>query len=228
MPELARITIKQMNAFLLIFLVGSSGCFSVIPSSSESNPFSSALSFIMSILARELPQPTIHTEVASGGPSSFNTVAALQVERSGDFGPGGSPSGPESSASQQTVRPQADATNGSSPSLLPEPSSLLAVVPNLWTDHSRKRSRFQVYVEILELLKRGPLTPFELAFHARLNHKRTKEYIKFLERAGYLELINEDGRTICVLSASGGSLVQRLRAIYALFESDFAARKPYA
>jgi len=95
-------------------------------------------------------------------------------------------------------------------------------------DHSRKRSRFQVYVEILELLKRGPLTPFELAFYARLNHKRTKEYIKFLERAGYVEFIDEDGRAICVLSASGGSLVERLRVIYPLFESDFAAGKSFA
>jgi len=71
------------------------------------------------------------------------------------------------------------------------------------------------------------MTPFELAFYARLNHKRTKEYIRFLERAGYVEIIDEDGRTICVLSASGGSLVERLRLIYPLFEGDFAARKSY-
>ena len=100
-------------------------------------------------------------------------------------------------------------------------------MPNLWADHSRKRSRFEVYLEILELLKRGPLTPFEVAFYARLNHKRTKEYISFLERSGYLELIDEDGRTVCVLSTSGGNVVERVRAIYGLFESDFATRKPY-
>lgn len=83
-----------------------------------------------------------------------------------------------------------------------------------------------MYLEILELLKRGPLTPFEIAFYARLNHKRTKEYINFLECRGYIHLIDEDGRTFCVLSTSGGNIVERVRSIYGLFESNFATRKP--
>ena len=77
------------------------------------------------------------------------------------------------------------------------------------------------------MLKSGPLTPFETAFYARLNHKRAKEYINLLERNGYLELVDEDGRTICVLSASGGSLVERARAVYGLFESNLPTRKAF-
>jgi predicted transcriptional regulator len=90
---------------------------------------------------------------------------------------------------------------------------LRAIVPGIWDESSKKRSRSQIYVEILELLKRGPMTPFEIAFYARLNHKRTKEYVRLLERSGYLESNEEDGRTFWTLSASGKVIVDKVRAI---------------
>ena len=77
-------------------------------------------------------------------------------------------------------------------------------------------------------MKSGPLTPFEIAFHARLNHKRAKEYIGLLETNGYLELVEDDRRMICVLSADGGSLVEKARGIYRLFENNFAKRTAYS
>jgi predicted transcriptional regulator len=156
---------------------------------------------------------------------AHTTVVVVGTFAGGNV-PGGSPSVPELSTSQQTVS-QSEAATGPSLSMTSTPSSLFAIMPDLWADHSRKRSRFEVYLEILELLKRGPLTPFEIAFYARLNHKRTKEYISFLERRGYLELIDQDGRTVCVLTTSGGNVVERVRSIYGLFESNFATRKPY-
>ena len=212
MLERARVTKSQMTAFMLVFLIGSSGCVSLVPGSSESNLFGSAFSAFRSVASLL----GAHTSVVVYG--GFE----------GGNAPGGSLSGPEPSTSQQTVsESQSEGATGSSPSMAPTSSSLLAVMPNLWADHSRKRSRFEVYLEILELLKRGPLTPFEIAFYARLNHKRTKEYINFLERKGYLELSDEDGRTVCVLSTSGGSVVERVRSIYGLFEGNFATRKPY-
>jgi predicted transcriptional regulator len=212
MLEHARTTKSQTTAFMLVFLIGSSGCVSLVTGSSESNLFGSATSafrFVASLLGA-------HTSVVVYG--SFE----------GGNAPGGSPSGPEPSTSQQALsESQSEATTGSSLPMASTSSSLLAILPNLWADHSRKRSSFEVYLEILELLKRGPLTPFEVAFYARLNHKRTKEYINFLERRGFLELIDEDGRTVCVLSTSGGNVVERVRSIYGLFESNFATRKPY-
>jgi predicted transcriptional regulator len=137
-------------------------------------------------------------------------VGLVQQEPTSSEGQTGSP-----------VSPVASYSSRSSTQVSP------AAMVGLWADHSRKRSRFQIYVEILELLKRGPLTPFETAFYARLNHKRAKEYINLLERSGYLELVDEEGRTICVLSASGGSLVERARAVYALFGSDLNTRKAF-
>jgi predicted transcriptional regulator len=103
---------------------------------------------------------------------------------------------------------------------------MMTIVPSWCVDQSSKRSRFEVYVEIPELLKRGPLTPFEVAFYARLNHKRTKEYIGFLEESGYVTVMNEDGRPIYVLSASGANVVERARAVYGLFlGKQFAGRR---
>jgi predicted transcriptional regulator len=206
-------TKSQLTAFMLVFLIGSSGCVSLASGSSESNPLGSALSFIASVL---------------GASKSFTVVGAVHGTFAGGGAPEGSPSGSESSSSQQTVsESQSEAATGSSLSLTSTSSPLFAIMPSLWADHSRKRSRFEVYLEILELLKRGPLTPFEVAFYARLNHKRTKEYINFLERSGYLEVVDEDGRTVCVLSTSGGNVVERVRSFYGLFEGTFATRKPY-
>ena len=46
-------------------------------------------------------------------------------------------------------------------------------------------------------------------------------------REGYIELVDEDGRRMWVLSTSGGSIVEKVRAIYGLFESDFPTRRAY-
>jgi len=99
----------------------------------------------------------------------------------------------------------------------PSPSvliSMVAIIPSIWDESSKKRSRPQIYVEILELLKRGPMTPFEIAFYARLNHKRTKDYVRLLERSGYLESTEEDGRTLYSLSGNGKVIVERVRSIF--------------
>jgi predicted transcriptional regulator len=92
--------------------------------------------------------------------------------------------------------------------------SLAAIMPGIWDESSKKRSRPQIYVEILELLKRGPMTPFELAFYARLNHKKCKEYLRLLEREDYVKSIEEDGRTIFGLSENGKVIVDKIRNIF--------------
>ncbi|HKW04660.1 MAG TPA: winged helix-turn-helix domain-containing protein [Nitrososphaerales archaeon] len=92
--------------------------------------------------------------------------------------------------------------------------SLAAIVPGIWDESSKKRSRPQIYVEILELLKRGPMTPFEIAFYARLNHKRCKEYLRLLEREEYVQSKEEDGKTIFGLSENGKVIVDQVRNIF--------------
>ena len=98
-------------------------------------------------------------------------------------------------------------------------TSITSAIPGLWLDSSKRRSRSQIYVEILELMKRGPMTPFEIAFYARLNHKRTKDYAEFLKRSGYLETVVEDGRMTYVLTKNG---IVFLDGVKALFESNRA------
>jgi len=101
--------------------------------------------------------------------------------------------------------------------LVPTPassvSSVTAAVPKMWWDFFQRRSKFEIYVEILELMKRGPMSPFEVAFYARLNHKRTKEYAEFLAEAGYLQAVNEDGRALYALTKEGLGFLERVQAL---------------
>jgi predicted transcriptional regulator len=100
--------------------------------------------------------------------------------------------------------------------LVPSPSavsSVTAAVPKVWWDFFQRRSKFEIYVDILELMKRGPMTPFEVAFYARLNHKRTKEYTEFLAEAGYLHPVNEDGRNLYVLTKEGIGFLDRVQSL---------------
>lgn len=92
-------------------------------------------------------------------------------------------------------------------------SSVTAAVPKVWWDFFQRRSKFEIYVEILELMKRGPMTPFEVAFYARLNHKRTKEYTEFLSENGYLQPVNEEGRTFYVLTKDGLGFLDRVQSL---------------
>jgi predicted transcriptional regulator len=98
-------------------------------------------------------------------------------------------------------------------------SSLTSAIPGLWLDSSKRRSRSQIYVEILELMKRGPMTPFEIAFYARLNHKRTKAYVEFLERSGYLDVASEDGKVEYFLTKNGVAFLEGVRSLFEELES---------
>lgn len=97
-----------------------------------------------------------------------------------------------------------------------------AAIPGLWLDSSKRRTRSQIYIEILELMKRGPMTPFEIAFYARLNRKRTKDYTKFLKHNGFLqeEMEPETGKIVYVLSKEGFHFLERAKA---LFEHDITS-----
>ena len=92
-------------------------------------------------------------------------------------------------------------------------SSVTAAVPKIWWDFFQRRSKFEIYVEILELMKRGPMTPFEVAFYARLNHKRTKEYAEFLAEAGYLQPVTGEGRTLYALTDEGVGFLDRVQTL---------------
>jgi predicted transcriptional regulator len=95
-----------------------------------------------------------------------------------------------------------------------------ATVPSLWLNFSKRRkkrrARSEIYIDILELTKeRGPMTPFEIALYARLNHKRTKECITFLSLCNYLEQTSEiDGRASYVLTKEGLKFLERAEAFF--------------
>jgi predicted transcriptional regulator len=96
----------------------------------------------------------------------------------------------------------------------PATSGLTAAVPKPWSDFSQRRSKFEIYVEILEVMKRGPMTPFEIAFYARLNHKRTKDYTEFLARSGFLQGVTKGGRTVYVVTKEGVGFLEQVKNLF--------------
>lgn len=80
-----------------------------------------------------------------------------------------------------------------------------------------------MYVEILELIKeRGLMTPFEIAFYGRLNHKRTKECMDYLSLSSFVRQIGKkDVKLSYVLTNEGAQLLQRLEALLTDCEKDF-------
>ncbi len=107
------------------------------------------------------------------------------------------------------VFPERILENGGSPYALVAVGPLLSV----WFDTEKRRSRFRIYVEILDLLRMGPMTPYEVSFHLRLNSKRTREYIELLLKRGFLEYSEQDGKAICAITEVGKSLAENIRAI---------------
>jgi len=107
------------------------------------------------------------------------------------------------------IFPQTVLENGSSSS----PSVPFAPLLLVWLDSERRRSRFRIYVEILEALRRGPMTPYEVSFYLRLNSKRTREYVEFLIKKGFLESTTIDGKTVCTVTESGKVLADSMKTI---------------
>jgi len=99
--------------------------------------------------------------------------------------------------------------NGGNPYSIAVFGPLLSV----WLDSERRRSRFRIYVEILDLLRKGPITPYEVSFHLRLNSKRTRDYIEFLAEKNFLECSDRDGKMICSITAPGATFVENMRMI---------------
>ena len=108
-----------------------------------------------------------------------------------------------------TVIPENILENGGNPLSLVAFGPLLTV----WLDSERRRSRFRIYVEILDLLKKGPMTPYELSFRLRLNSKRTREYIEFLAEKNFLECSDQKGRFICTITSTGATFVRNITMI---------------
>lgn len=86
--------------------------------------------------------------------------------------------------------------------------SLLAQVLEVLNDPAKKRSRFRIYVEILDLLKEHSLNPFEVAFRLRLNAKRTRRYLELLQERGMLERVVDGSKIRYKVSSEGVALLE--------------------
>jgi predicted transcriptional regulator len=72
----------------------------------------------------------------------------------------------------------------------------------------------------MDLLKRGAMTPYEIAFRLHLNHKRTKEIVELMERSGFLESRTEDGRILHALSTGGMTFAERIGQLFSALQLE--------
>ena len=93
------------------------------------------------------------------------------------------------------------------------PSPFFAFTPLLltWLESEKRRSRFRIYVEILDVLKQGPMTPYEVSFYLRLNSKRTRNYIEFLIRKEFLERTEQGERSVYEITPAGKTFLENLK-----------------
>jgi predicted transcriptional regulator len=78
----------------------------------------------------------------------------------------------------------------------------------------KRRSRFDLYVCILELLQDHSMTMGEIAFCARLNFSMAKRFIDDLESRGFIEDVKAEEQTIYRLTPPGEALLADLRRIF--------------
>lgn len=185
---------KRFFVTLLMVLLFSSSL--IIPTANSSG---SAVSYPVHLQTTETGTVTITTTNPGGGALSFEGISSV--------------------AKTNIVSTWSEDSSGAQPYYsMSSLSSVAAAIPGLWLDSSnrKRRSRSQIYVEILELMKqRGPMTPFEIALYARLNHKRTKECLEFLELCGYQETVREeDQKIVNVLTKEGIAFLERARALF--------------
>lgn len=105
-----------------------------------------------------------------------------------------------------------NADENSGPAVFMQSSSL----PQVWVDQARRRSRFRICVEILEVLKGGPMTPFEIAFQLRLNSKRTRAYIEQLKEKELVERSLHEDTFVYGLTPRGWAFSQSMREAFVL------------
>ncbi len=147
------------------------------------NPASSPLSEMQAQLLQGLPP--VPSSQSSGGP---DYIFARQ-------------------GNTYVILPQAIGKNE-----VPSPFLQSSWLPRVWLDLAKRRSRFRICIDILEALKGGAMTPFEISFQLRLNTKRTRGYIELLAEKGLLESCAEDGRGVYVLTAKGWAFSESVRA----------------
>jgi predicted transcriptional regulator len=91
---------------------------------------------------------------------------------------------------------------------------LFAPLLQVWLDSNKRRSRLRIYVEILDILKEGAMTPYEISFRLRLNQKRTREYLEFLQKNSFVDCgEKEDGKRVFEITENGKAFVENLRSV---------------
>lgn len=73
----------------------------------------------------------------------------------------------------------------------------------LYLESRRRRSRLEIYVQIIEQLLSGPSSITEIALRSRTNFSLTKEYLDFLLERRMIKEVIRDGKTCYAATPEG-------------------------
>jgi predicted transcriptional regulator len=103
-----------------------------------------------------------------------------------------------------------------SPAFVGEDAVVVSTIPSYQRllSQSRKRSRLDICLCVLQLLEDRSMTIGEVAIYARLNFKTTRQLLDNLVGQHFLSEEEVDGRTVYHLTSVGEALLADLRSIY--------------
>ncbi|MEM2593912.1 MAG: winged helix-turn-helix domain-containing protein [Candidatus Bathyarchaeia archaeon] len=79
----------------------------------------------------------------------------------------------------------------------------------------KRRSRLEIYVDVLRIIRRGVNKPTRIMFAANLSWRALKEIIADLERHGFIECKNVKDHRRIFITERGKRLLRELEAISA-------------
>jgi len=88
-----------------------------------------------------------------------------------------------------------------------------------------KRSRLEIYAQILKYLQFNSLTINEIAFYAGLNYKMAKKHVEFLLANHLIKAMDRDGKTYYRTSSRGEQFIKHFKEINRLLGIQAASHK---
>jgi len=78
---------------------------------------------------------------------------------------------------------------------------------------SRRRSKLEIYIDILKIIERGVNKPTRVMFAANISWKPLNEILTNLERQGLIERKNVRNRTLVFITEKGKRILRTLETI---------------
>ena len=80
---------------------------------------------------------------------------------------------------------------------------------------NERRSKMKIFLDMLDAISRrgGKAKPTHILYGANLSHDRLKTYLKFLLEKGFIEEIDEKGRTYYIITDKGKKFINEFERL---------------